>query len=150
MHDYLYDNVDDRVGAGRPRLLNSRDELGLILFYLGSSMTLSELCLIFGCTPTRCSLVINRQLHFLSRRLKNNGKAQIRPNSLEEKEYLADLVHLREPKVSDVIGFTDGVSLSILCVSDPISQATNHNGYYHDTMRNNVFCFAPTGKIIFA
>jgi hypothetical protein len=39
MHDYLYDNVDHRVGAVRPRLLNSRDELGLILFYLGSSMS---------------------------------------------------------------------------------------------------------------
>ena len=61
MHDYLYDNVDHRVGTGRPSLLNSRDELGLILFYLGSSMTLSELCLIFGCTPTRCSLIINRK-----------------------------------------------------------------------------------------
>jgi len=151
MHDYLYDNVDHRVGAGRPRLLNSRDELGLILFYLGSSMTLSELCLIFGCTPTRCSLVINRQLHFLSRRLKNNAKAKILwPNSLEEKEYLADLVNRREPKVADVIGFTDGVSLPIQCASDPISQATNYNGYHHDTMCNNVFCFAPTGKIIFA
>ena len=38
MHDYLYENVEDRTGAGRPRLLNNRDELGLILFYLGSSM----------------------------------------------------------------------------------------------------------------
>jgi len=107
-------------------------------------------CKIFGCTPTRCSLVINRQLHFLSRILKNNEKAQILwPNSLEEKEYLADLVHRREPKVSDVIGFTDGVSLPIQCTSDPISQATNYNGYHHDTMCNNVFCFASTGKIIF-
>ena len=64
MHDYLYDNVDHRLGASRPRLLNNHDELGLILFYLGSSMTLSDLCLIFGCTPTRCSLVINRELPF--------------------------------------------------------------------------------------
>ena len=38
MHDYLYPNEPERHGAGRPRLLNSRDELGLILFYLGSSM----------------------------------------------------------------------------------------------------------------
>jgi len=32
----------------------------------------------------------------------------------------------------------------------PTCQATNYNGYHHDTMCNNVFCFAPTGKIIFA
>jgi hypothetical protein len=77
MHDYLYDNVDHRLGAARLRLFNSHDELGLILIYLGSSMNLSYLCLIFGYTSARCSLVINRQLHFLSRRLNNNAKAQI-------------------------------------------------------------------------
>ena len=30
--------------------------------------------------------------------------------------------------------FTEGVSLPIQCASDPISQATNYNGYHHDTM----------------
>ena len=53
MHQYLYENVEEHYGAGRPRLLNTRDELGLILFYLGSPMKYSELCLIFGCTRTR-------------------------------------------------------------------------------------------------
>jgi hypothetical protein len=38
MHDYLYDNEEEHRGAGRPRLLNNRDELGLILFYFGPSM----------------------------------------------------------------------------------------------------------------
>ena len=114
-------------------------------------MTLNELCLIFGCTPTRCSLVINHQLQFLSRILRHNRKAKIHwPSSLREKEYLADLVKRREPRILDVIGFTDGVSLPIQCASDPISQATNYNGYHHDTMCNNVFCFAPTGKDNFA
>ena len=151
MHDYLYPNEPEIHGAGRPRLLNSRDELGVILFYLGSSMNLSQLCLIFGCTPTRCSLIINFQLRNLSSRLRTNDKAKIHwPSSIAEKEYLADLVCRREPKVDDVIGFTDGVSVPIQCASDPLSQATNYNGYHHDTMCNNVFCFAPTGKIIFA
>ena len=117
----------------------------------GSSMTISHLCLIFGCTPSRCSDIINNQLLSLSRRLKNHPKARIQwPSTLREKEYLADLVHRREPNVLDVIGFTDGLSLPIQCASDPISQATNYNGYHHDTMINNVFCFSPTGKIIFA
>ena len=77
-HDYIYDNVDHRLGTARLRLLNSHDELGLILFYLASLMTFFDFRLIFGCTPALgCSLFINRQLHFLSRRLKNNEKAQI-------------------------------------------------------------------------
>jgi len=152
MQNFLYEDHYERHGAGRPRLLlNTHDELGIILFYLGSCMTLNELCLIFGCTPTRCSLVLNQQLQFLSRKLRNNRKAKIHwPSSLREKEYLADLVKRREPRILDVIGFTDGVSLPIQCASDPISQATNYNGYHHDTMCNNVFCFAPTGKVIFA
>ena len=148
MHEYPYENVE-RYDAGRPRLLNTRDELGLILFYLGSTMKYSELCLIFGCTPTRCSVYINHQLTFLSRKLRNHPKAKIIwPNTLAEKEVLADPVNGREPQVDDVIGFTDGVSLPIQCASDPISQATN--GYHYETMINNAFCFAPTGKIIFA
>jgi len=150
LHEYMYrDNELPRTG--RPRLLNTEDELGIILFYLGSSMTISHLCLIFGCTPSRCSDIINNQLLSLSRRLKNHPKARIHwPSTLREKEYLADLVHRRAPNVVDVIGFTDGLSLPIQCASDPISQATNYNGYHHDTMINNVFCFSPTGKIIFA
>ena len=150
MHEYMYSNVEPQR-TGRPRLLNSRDELGLILFYLGSSMSLSELCIIFGCTPSRCSDIINNQLHSLSRGLKNHPKAKIQwPESVQQKQHLAELVHRREPNVVDVIGFTDGLSLPVQCASDPISQATNYNGYHHDTMVNNVFCFAPTGKIIFA
>ena len=58
LYEYMYrDNELPRTG--RPRLLNTEDELGIILFYLGSSMTISHLCLIFGCTPSRCSDIIN-------------------------------------------------------------------------------------------
>ena len=145
--DYLYRNEVVRHGAGRPRLLNSHDELGLILFYLVSSMKLSELCLIFGCTLTRCSDIINFQLQNLSRRLRTKKKAKIYwSSSIEEKEYVSDLVYRREPKVDDVIGFTVGVSLHIQCASDPLC---HYNGYHHDTMYNSA-CFEPTGKIIFA
>jgi len=40
MQDYLYPNEWERHGAGRPWLLNSHVELGLILFLLGSSIKL--------------------------------------------------------------------------------------------------------------
>ena len=43
MDEYLYENVEEHYGAGRPRLLNNRNELELILFYLGSAMKYSEL-----------------------------------------------------------------------------------------------------------
>jgi hypothetical protein len=153
LHEFLYLGHQNHRGHGRPRLLNTRDELGIILFYVGSKMRLSELCLIFGCTPARCSDIINHQLETLSRRLKHHHKARIHwPSTDHEKAYFADLVYQRDQQnpVYDVIGFTDGVSLPIECSSDPIAQATNYNGYHHDTMINNVLCFAPSGKIIFA
>ena len=42
----------------------------------------------------------------------------------------------------------DVVSLPVKCGSDVLIQATNCNGYHHDTMCTIVFCSAPTGKII--
>ena len=72
------------------------------------------------------------------------------PESIQQKQNLAELVHRREPNVVEVIGFTDGLSLPVQCTSDPISQVTNYNGHHRDTMVNNVFRFAPTGKVIFA
>ena len=78
MHDYLYDNVDHRLGASRLRLLNSHDELGLIIVLSWFFNDFFDFRLIFGCMPALgYSLFINRQLHFISQRLKNNAKAQI-------------------------------------------------------------------------
>ena len=39
----------------RPHSLSPSAELGLFLFYIGSTMTLKHLCLIFGMTPAVCS-----------------------------------------------------------------------------------------------
>jgi hypothetical protein len=49
-----------------------------------------------------------------------------------------------------VIGFVDGVSIPVKCSDDLIEQNKYYNGYYKDTAINNVFAFAPTGKIIWA
>jgi hypothetical protein len=44
---------------GRPRLLGPEGYLGLLLFYLGSTMNYKHLCLVFGITPPVCSRGIN-------------------------------------------------------------------------------------------
>ena len=67
----------------------------------------------------------------VNQRLKYDHAARIHwPTTVAEKQVLADLVHVREPFVRDVIGFTDGVSLPVKCASDVISQATDYNGYH--------------------
>ena len=71
MHDYLYNNEQEHRDEGRLRLLNNRDELGLI-YYFCSSMKYSELCLLLGCTviTNRCRVITNHQLTFPSRDFK--------------------------------------------------------------------------------
>ena len=49
----LFPNPHVQV-MGRPRHLDEKDKLGLYLFYVNSTMTLNNLCLIFGTTPSRC------------------------------------------------------------------------------------------------
>jgi hypothetical protein len=41
--------------TGRPYSLSPSAELGLFLFYIGSTRNLKHLCLIFGTTPAVCS-----------------------------------------------------------------------------------------------
>jgi len=48
----------------------------------------------------------------------------------------------------DVIAFMDGIYLSN--ASDMNLKAMDDNGYHHDTMCNDVFCFIPTGEIIYS
>jgi hypothetical protein len=40
---------------GRPRSLSPSAEIGFFLFYIGSTLTIKHLCLIFGTTPAVCS-----------------------------------------------------------------------------------------------
>jgi len=75
---------------------------------------------------------------FLTRKLRNRPKAQIHwPNTLVEKEVLADLVNRREPQVDDVIGFTDGISFPIHRIrSDQSSyQLQWLSPWHHDQQR---------------
>lgn len=59
-------------------------------------------------------------------------------------------MHVREPRVSNVIGFVDELALQAQCSGDILQQNAAYNGYHHDTTCNNVMAFSPTGKIFFA
>jgi hypothetical protein len=47
------------VRRGRPKLLNSAAQLGLYLFFIGLTMGIKHLCMIFGVVSSVCSFVIN-------------------------------------------------------------------------------------------
>ena len=109
--DYLFD-LEDIVGhcrRRRPRLLGPEGCLGLLLFYLGSTMNYKHLCMLFGITPSVCSRVINMMLKKVVRGLRSHPTAQVKfPDAVKMREF-ADMIQEREPLVSDIIGFIDGL-----------------------------------------
>jgi hypothetical protein len=88
--DYLFDLEDivHRHRCGRPRSLGPEGCLGLLLFYLGSTMHYKHLCMIFGITPSVCSWVINTMLRKVVRRLRSHPIAQVKfPNAPKMREF---------------------------------------------------------------
>jgi hypothetical protein len=107
--------ISRRKRRGRPPLLSPEDQLGLILFYFGSTMTMKFLCMIFGITPSACSRTLRHMLKRIVKTLQMHLWSRVKfPDAEKMREY-ATMVHAREPSVDDVIGFMDGVSLSSEC-----------------------------------
>lgn len=141
---------DDVVRKGRPSLLNKSGQLGLLLFYLGSTMQLKYLCLLFGVSPTTASEIIWNLIDKVILYLSLDRHSKIIFPKRAQMEYYAHLVSLREPTVTNVIGFVDGLSLPVQCGDDDLSQAEMYNGYRSDTHCNNVLCFNPLGIVMYA
>ena len=146
--DYIFDLGEfTRHRHGRPCLLGPDGYLGLVLFYLGSTMNYKHLCLIFGITPSVCSRAINWMLIKIVWELRDNPFAKVKfPNREKMREYAA-MVQVREPLVNDIIGFMDGISFPAECMDDHIMQNAMYCGYDCDTMVNNVFVYGLGGKV---
>jgi hypothetical protein len=81
---------------GCPCLLGPEGYLGLLLFYLGSTMNYKHLCLIFGITPLVCSRGINWMLKKIGRTLTDHPFAQVKfPDGEKMREYAA-MVEVRD------------------------------------------------------
>jgi hypothetical protein len=75
---FVDNNQQPIFQRGRPELLDCTSQLGLYLFFIGSTMGIKHLCLIFGVVPSVCSKVINRMLWLVVRKLKNHPLAKVR------------------------------------------------------------------------
>jgi hypothetical protein len=135
--------------TGRPQLMHPTKQLGVYMFYMDSTMGYKHLCLIFGITPTVCSKLINQMLMLVVQKLKRHPLAQVHFPDAEQMEYYVQLIHQHEPAVDDVIGFMDGASLTSECMLEPVLQSSMYSGYHSNTMVNNLFAYAPDGKVIF-
>ncbi len=153
--DYVFDleEITHHRARGRPCLLSPEGYLGLLMFYLGSTMstmTYKHLCLIFGITPTVCSRLMNWMLKKVVWLLRGHPFVRVKfPNGEKMREF-ANMVRMREPMVDDIIGFMDGVSFLTGCTDNRVEQNTMYCGYDCYTMVNNVFAYGPDGKVFFA
>jgi hypothetical protein len=132
MHlDYLFDlEAIANHCQGRWRCsLGPEGCLGLLLFYLGSTMQYKHLCLNFGVTLPVCSRVINTMLAKVVLKLRSHPTARLKfPDAAKRREF-ADIVCYRELLVDDIIGFMDGILFSTECTNKNIKQNVYYCGY---------------------
>jgi hypothetical protein len=107
-----------RCPPDRPKLLDNSSSLGLLLFYIGSTMTNKYLCLIFEIVPTQeCTIYIQDMLLLATDKLCYHPLSSICFPDAAKMEQFAAMINARETLINDVIGFMDGVSLPTQCTS---------------------------------
>jgi hypothetical protein len=94
-------------------------------------MTIKWLCLILGITPT----------------LRFHPLVRIKFPDEQKMQQFAEMICIREPTISNVIGFMDKLGLATEMTDERIQQNAYYCGYDCDTMVNNVLVFGPDGKV---
>ncbi len=79
--------------TGRPQVMDKPTQLGLFLFFIGSTMGYKHLCLIFGCTPTVCSRVNTSMLKLVVKKLKRHPLARDKIPDEEKMAEYAQFIH---------------------------------------------------------
>ncbi len=77
------------------------------------------------------------------KRLRYHPFARIKIPDEQKIEMFAEMMRLREPKISNVIGFMDGLGLAMEITDKRIQQNAYYCGYDCNTMINNVLVFGP-------
>ncbi|KAG8793004.1 hypothetical protein FRC12_004211 [Ceratobasidium sp. 428] len=148
-HTILRDDVDEYgVPRLRRRSLAADGALGLVLHWLTSSSTESELALVFALVPSVVSRYLYFGLQILVHVLRHLPESQITWPSEDEMTYFAELIQRRHPTIEGAFGFIDGLSLPVETSSDPREQEMMYNGWLHSHRIGNIFVFAPDGRII--
>jgi hypothetical protein len=115
-----------RQHRGRPWLLLPDGMLGLLLCYLGSQMTIKWLCLIFGITPTPCSCILKKKNRMTVKQLRFHLLARIKFPEKQKMHRFMEMTSIREPTISNAIGFMDRLGLATEMTDERIEQ----NVYY--------------------
>ncbi len=83
------------------------------------------------------------------KRLRSHPLASIQFPNEQKMQQFAEMISIRKPTITNVIGFMDGLGLATECTDKRIQQNAYYCGYQCDTMVNNVLVFGPDGKVFF-
>jgi hypothetical protein len=83
------------------------------------------------------------------KRLRYHPLARIKFPGEQKMQMFAEMIRHREPTISNVIGFMDGLGLAMEMTDKRIQQNACYCGYNCNTMISNVLVFGPDGKVFF-
>ena len=133
---------------GRPRKMNTKDCLALVLCYYHRTDCQSTLCQKFGVGPATLNTYLNEGRPVLLDVLRRVRAGRVTWPSPSKMQRLASKIETAQPHLKGCFAFVDGLNISIQNPSDPIEQNAYHNGWLCGTFCSNVFVFDSEGCII--
>jgi hypothetical protein len=132
----------------RPRHLDSRACLGLVLAFTRTRGSMYAMQMLFGITGSVLSLFLRFGRRLLIRVLKEEPGARVAMPSLAEIEQYKRIVSKQYPSLEDVWFVMDGLKLLLEKPGFHRIQSCFYNGWLHDHFVGNIFVFAPSGLIV--
>lgn len=117
--------------GGRPTQHTTADALGLVLYWLNSSVKQKTLCQLFGFPPAAVSRILSRGLNALRAALDRLPTAAVEWPSEDDMKRCSDASFAVHQTIRGVWGAVDGLKLRINRPSDPDAQAAYYNGWIH-------------------
>lgn len=159
LHKDFDKEYPSQAETGRPRALDSKMVLALVLMWLHTTMKQESLCLIFGVTPATVSRAKNLGMQTLLsvfEKKKNDPRWKISWPSTNQMETFNQMLQANttndfERGVTEgVFGFVDGLNLRIDHPANPLEQNAYYNGWKGDCFASQVIVYTPDGCICYA
>ncbi|KZT60965.1 hypothetical protein CALCODRAFT_428579 [Calocera cornea HHB12733] len=132
------------------RSLDAAGGLGLLLYWLNSTMIDKTLSQLFALVPSTITRYREFALHLLLRTLQHIPEGRILWPKDDEFAQLRDLVVARHPLLNGAFGSVDGLNLPTATSSDERWQNAQYNGWLHGHFTSNVLVFSASGELIHA
>jgi len=141
------DLITSKQASNANRALDPAGVLALVLHWLSSKVEEKYLCLIFCVSAASINKYKNFGLKLLQAILTKRKDCRVVWPTAEEQESLAALTNEKEPLLTGVWGFLDGLNLSIFNPSDVDTQNAYYNGWQHVTACSSIIVWRADGLI---